>query len=459
MPTAFNCTMCSAPLDPNQISGATMRCSYCGNTVIVPEELRGFSNHVHGAAPIGESFVPLIGQALKLAEIARLLKAGNKIAAIKLHRETFGTGLKEAKDAVEQMETGRPIVFTESNFQGMEGYAQSFPHGFQQNPLITERAVKKTVKLAGLGLLLAILLPLAAGIIGIVIAIKAVFSTHLPSFTTTGNRTSSASTFADVALEFGSEGIGPKQFKDARSIAVDGQGRIYVAEYTGGRIQTFDANGNFITQWMADPKKPVVNISADRRGTVYVVQGGVILRYDGSNGNLLGEVSRANQNHTEYFSDVFVALDGSLYTLGSNSNIIRIGTDGKIKSTIKVTDKVGSDVDFDKVTVDGAGNIYALDDHEYFVYKFAPDGRYVNKFGGKGSEPGQLDTAFNLVADGQGRVFVSTANGIHVFDPSGRFIDTFGGREVVFGLAVTDRNEIVAAERNRHEVVKFALKK
>ena len=39
-----------------------------------------------------------------LDEIRNLINSGNKITAIKVHRETFGTGLKDAKDAVEQME-------------------------------------------------------------------------------------------------------------------------------------------------------------------------------------------------------------------------------------------------------------------------------------------------------------------------------------------------------------------
>ena len=39
---------------------------------------------------------------------------------------------------------------------------------------------------------------------------------------------------------FGKEGIGAGYFKDARSIAVDAEGRIYVGEYTGGRMQVFD---------------------------------------------------------------------------------------------------------------------------------------------------------------------------------------------------------------------------
>jgi ribosomal protein L7/L12 len=42
------------------------------------------------------------------AEIRRHLAAGNKIEAIKHYREATGTGLAEAKDAVERLEAGQP---------------------------------------------------------------------------------------------------------------------------------------------------------------------------------------------------------------------------------------------------------------------------------------------------------------------------------------------------------------
>ena len=44
------------------------------------------------------------------AEILDLLRQGNKIAAIKVHRERFRTGLREAKDAVEALEKKYGIV-------------------------------------------------------------------------------------------------------------------------------------------------------------------------------------------------------------------------------------------------------------------------------------------------------------------------------------------------------------
>ena len=98
--------------------------------------------------------------------------------------------------------------------------------------------------------------------------------------------------FADTVLKFGSEGIGPGMFKDARSIAVDGAGRIYVGEYTGGRIQVFDPAGKFITQWSIGDRKTLLRgLAADRKGIVYVVTGGDIRRYEGETGNLLGQVA------------------------------------------------------------------------------------------------------------------------------------------------------------------------
>ena len=44
-------------------------------------------------------------------QIKDTVSAGNKIAAIKLYREITGVGLAEAKDAVEAMQRGEPLNF------------------------------------------------------------------------------------------------------------------------------------------------------------------------------------------------------------------------------------------------------------------------------------------------------------------------------------------------------------
>src|SRR5258705_13256482 len=75
--------------------------------------------------------------------------------------------------------------------------------------------------------------------------------------TALGGKTQPANAFANTTLEFGSEGIGPGMFKDARAIAVDASGKIYVGEYIGGGPPGVVAQGKIIQQGMGGPKNPI----------------------------------------------------------------------------------------------------------------------------------------------------------------------------------------------------------
>ena len=59
-----------------------------------------------GETPPGAPAAPAAASTVSDADIERELRAGNKIGAIKLYREKTGLGLKEAKDAVEAMTLG-----------------------------------------------------------------------------------------------------------------------------------------------------------------------------------------------------------------------------------------------------------------------------------------------------------------------------------------------------------------
>jgi streptogramin lyase len=455
MPTSFNCPMCAAPLELAGDDAVTMRCPYCGNTVMIPEEVRGGLGDESTGEVIGSAFAPVIDQTLKVAEVARLVRAGNKIAAIKLYRETFGVGLREAKEAVEKIGAGQPISFMHTERRT----ANVSPQQWKSAPLMQEQAMRQ--KKRGARFWLGVGIALIVAVIGLFLIFGGVAAWLITArrAPTTGpaSRPASSNGFASVALEFGSEGIGAGQFKDVRSVAVDGAGHVYVGEYMGGRVQVFDPQGKFITQWMVDQKKPLLGMAADRKGTVYVVQSSSIFHYEGASGQFLGEVTKRNPDRSESYADVFAALDGSLYAIGSNSKIVRMDTNGAIKMTINVAEKIGEDIRLDRLAVDGKGYVYALNGGEKSVFKFAPDGRFVNRFGGSGAQPGQFNSPSGIALDGQGRVYVSDlGHPIQVFDGNGRYLDSFGANEVVFGLAVNDQNEIFASQRNRHKIVSLA---
>ena len=266
-----------------------------------------------------------------------------------------------------------------------------------------------------------------------------------------------ANTFAGVVLEFGQEGIGPGMMTDARSIGVDSKGNIYVGEYSGGRIQVFDASGNFIRQWTTvDPKMPLRGMAVDRKGTVYVAQRGTITLYDGETGESTGTM----KYHETGFDDVTVAPDGGLVCAWQRGrdDIVRFDGRGNVTRTIPAAISTAADRSElnTRVSIDGRGNIYALGAFTNSVFKFSPEGKFMTRFGGQGTQPGQLSAANAITVDGKGRVYVSDMKGVQVFDSEGRYLAVFKPDGVAFGMVFNDRNELLIAARNK--VVKFALK-
>lgn len=264
--------------------------------------------------------------------------------------------------------------------------------------------------------------------------------------------------FAREVMKFGSEGIGPGMFNDARSIGLDGEGRIYVGEYSGGRIQAFDANGKFITQWSVGDRKSILRgLAADRKGTVYAVVGGKIHRYEGATGTQLDDLPYADGWG---FDDVTTAADGSVIAAWyrNRDDIVRFGPNGQVASTIRAAISGASgDSELDtRVAVDGLGNIYALGTFNGAVFKFTPQGKFVTQFGGKGEQPGQFRAPDSIAVDGKGRVFVGDVKGIQVFDSNGRYLQVFKSDGGASSMVFNDKNELFVVGR-RH-VIKYTLK-
>ena len=310
----------------------------------------------------------------------------------------------------------------------------------------------------------------AIPIIGVVLAILAAVGVLAPAFYSlsrtvkepnspsrpNGPTRETRNNFANVQLEFGSEGIGPGMFSDARSIAVDGAGRIYIGEYTGGRIQVFDPAGKFITQWNIGDRKTILRgLAADRKGTVYAVHGGEIVRYAGETGEKLGQMEYEKSG----FDDVSAGADGSLVAAwhSNRDDIVAFDSNGKFVRTIPaaISSASGDSELSMRVAVDGAGNTYALGRFNNGVFKFGRDGKFMNRFGSGGDQPGQLRAAYSIAVDGYGRVYVGDIKGIQIFDANGRYLNIITQKGMAFGMVLNDKNELFVIARDR--VIKYAV--
>ena len=263
-------------------------------------------------------------------------------------------------------------------------------------------------------------------------------------------------TYANSLLEFGTEGIGPGMFTDARGIAVDGSGKIYVGEYSGGRIQVFDPAGKFVTQWsIGDRKTTLRGLAADRKGIVYAVHGGGIERYQGETGEKLGRLDYQQSG----FDDVSVGADGGLVTAwhSNRDDLVVFDSNGKLVRTIPaaISSASGDSELSMRVAVDGAGYIYALGRFNDAVFKFARDGKFMNRFGGGGDQQGQFRAPYSIAVDGYGRVYVGDMKGIQVFDANGRYLTLIDVKNVAFGMVFNDKNELFVVARDH--VAKYSV--
>lgn len=92
----IKCPSCGAPARIEGESAPTITCEYCGNTILVPEEMR--SKTPSQRVPLGPS---------DIQEILDLTEQGNVIEAIKRVREKTGMGLAEAKVFVDRLRDGQ----------------------------------------------------------------------------------------------------------------------------------------------------------------------------------------------------------------------------------------------------------------------------------------------------------------------------------------------------------------
>jgi sugar lactone lactonase YvrE len=451
---------------------AAMKCPYCGNTVIVPESLRIPARRAYeptsGFAELGQ-----FGE--QMAEVVRLARSGQKISAIKLYREITGVGLAEAKDAVEALERGEAVSFGTSTVAAPQvDYAEQMSAEAVKTTRTVGRAVTYSViaivACVGLTTLIGVLASLGAmgtGLAAFLPFISSVSPTAAVSPLETmfpggsialPGQTPAEDAFAAPVLTFGEQGSGPGFFDDPRAIAVDRSGNIYVANYSDGRIQRFDPQGNFTDLINVGEEKYVQGLAVSGDGKLYAVYRGGAHVFDAQTGEAQGEFEYAEDH---YFDDVAVGADGKLVFVSNGEDILVFNQDGTLNLEIPdAISTVSGDSELDtKIALDGLGNMYALGSFNSAVFKFSPTGRFLNKFGGEGGGPGKFQAVDAIAVDGRGRVYVSDIWGVHVFDSEGTYLESFSGPAqvgVVFGMDF-DLQDYLYAATNRPQVVKFEV--
>ena len=122
-------------------------------------------------------------------------------------------------------------------------------------------------------------------------------------------------------LEWGTKGAGNGEFDLPHAIALDASGRVYVADRNNKRIQIFNANGSYLTQWAGPPFVSPQDVKIGADGTAYVAESGNSAPPDESgilvlrSGSVVESVGRYGNYDGQFLDPHWVAMakNGALY--------------------------------------------------------------------------------------------------------------------------------------------------
>ncbi len=238
------------------------------------------------------------------------------------------------------------------------------------------------------------------------------------------------------------------------SVAIDSEGKVYVADEWLQRITIFDHDGNCLGSW-------------------------------GQPGSGDGEFDRP--------SGLAFGKDDNLYMVDSRNSRVQVFTkDGKF---IRKWGSLGDgDGQFNMpwgIEIDHNGDVYVADWRNDRVQKFTAEGQFLMKFGTSGSGDGEFNRPTGVAVDKDGTIYVADFKNdrLQVFHPDGTFaakltgeatLSSWGrerveldptimrGREIAQGLQerekvfagpvavdVDDENRVFVTEVARHRVQVF----
>ena len=239
------------------------------------------------------------------------------------------------------------------------------------------------------------------------ISLIVIFSILLIGVSFVGNGFADSSHSFDS--DFGKHGITkPGSFLSPQHLAFDSENNLYVTDLGNARVQKFDSNGNFLSEW-------------------------------GSTGTASGKFGHP--------SGIAISGDSVFVVDNRNHNVQKFDRDGNF---IVKWGSYGSDDGAFKsprgITISDDEFVYVVDSGNARIQKFTFDGEYVSNFGQSGKGGGNFITPVDIAINSE-KIFVtdSSHNRINIFDLDGKFLRTInnsvGGFEINPEGIVFDEND------------------
>jgi tripartite motif-containing protein 71 len=273
------------------------------------------------------------------------------------------------------------------------------------------------------------------------------------------------------------------------ALALDPQGRLWVADTGNSRFAIFDPDGTFIEYW-------------EHRGTgvgEFILQrsnggdgyGAVAFAPDGSfyvldtgnrrvehfdkNRKFVASWGAFGQNPGQFMDPIGIAVNatGVIYVQDDIRDVVEwYDKDGDVLGSFDIHPRVSGQFNSSNGTglaLDAQGDIYISDLTPYEVLKFDPTGRLLARIGSAGSGAGDfIGYPGGLAVDAEGRIFVTQGpvpvTNIQIFDSAGQFLAAWGSLGTgdgqfgyAYGILLDGNGSVYVADAGSSRIEKFLL--
>jgi len=270
----------------------------------------------------------------------------------------------------------------------------------------------------------------------------------------------------------GSRGTGPGQFSKPRSLALDRDDNLFVADMTG-RVQKFSSNGTFLTSWQmpqTDLGKPK-GMCRDRDGNIVVIEphysrvnhfspdGKLVLQW-GIKGTNDGQLAfprgiGVNSRGEMWVSEYGLTERGQRFSRDGTKFINSFGQPGEGAGELNRAEGLG---------IDSKDQVYVADSCNHRVQIFSSGGKFLRSHGKAGSGVGELSYPYDVRVDLNGVQFVCEFGNsrIQIFDAEDRPLEILGkaGAEPgqfanPWSIDLDSQGNLYVADSANHRVQKF----
>jgi tripartite motif-containing protein 71 len=239
---------------------------------------------------------------------------------------------------------------------------------------------------------------------------------------TENNRVQKFDSNGNFVSMWGSQGNGEGQFQNTSSqdwlghMIVDTHGNLYVIDANNFRIQKFDSNGNYQTQWgtkgTGDGEFSFIpfDIAIDPQDNVYVCESASVHRVQkfDENGKFLLTWGKLGYKDGEFSSgdncSVAVDPDGNILVADNSGRIQKFDANGLFLSKIILSPVNDVSVSLWNMAVDQQGNIYVGDATHALVIKLDYDGQVLASWTIGEAESTNLQ---DIAVDTEGNIYIS----------------------------------------------------